>query len=324
MKKKALIIFVALAFVLLGGVTVNFLQGVFASEGEHTVLIKYVTVNANGEETIFETYSETYSDGDIISVKSPDKYGYVPEKAEIKAVATCDYNITVKYICQHVETTIETGYTDTYHWERKNCDSCGAELLYEEAEHTIIETVVNEAVYDGIQWVDGLLCKTCSNCEYYKEEAYRKASFSMVFGGEALISNLSGDINYDDGGADGYGTHSGYNIIFADASVASVFDVLFNNGLVTFGNGDFLISENANITCTLEYDESVWGENAISVRPKNYIPVSTDYYIRIGQNWRVIFGSPSITVVDSAWYNSPTCPLLTAPITLTLTYDYTA
>ncbi|MBQ7294263.1 MAG: hypothetical protein IJW79_11055 [Clostridia bacterium] len=324
MKKKVFILLIMLAALLLIGATVNLFHTSFDTENEYTVVIKYATVNADGEIEVFKTYSETYADGDIISVKSPSKYGYVPEKEEIKAVANCDYNITVKYICQHVETSTKTGYTDTYHWERKICDSCGTELIYEEVEHTTIETVVNEAVYDGTQWIDGILQTACTDCEYHKDEPYKKASYSMTFGGEAFISNLNGDVDYDDGGgSDGCGSHSGYNILFADVSIASEFDVLFENGFVRFGEADLLIADNAEISCTVEYDESVWGENAISVRPKNYSSVSTDYYIRIGQTWRVIFGSPSVTIVDRDWYNSPTCPLLTSPITVTLTYDYT-
>lgn len=324
MKKKVLFILVIFSAVLLIGATVSFLGSTFDTSEEYSVVIKYATVNEDGETEVFKTYSASYLEGETIRVKSPDLYGYVADKNEIAAIANNDYYITVRYICQHVDTITEEGYADTYHYERKRCDICGVELLYEETEHNYIESVINEAVYDGTQWIDGTLRIECSDCEYQKDEPYKKASYSMTFGGEELISNITGDVDYDDGGGtDGYGSHSGYNILFADAFNVPEFDLLFDNGFVKFGEADLLIADNAEISCTIEYDESVWGENAVSVRPKNYSSVSTDYYIRIGQTWRVIFGSKFVTVVDREWYNSPDCPLLTAPITVTLTYDYT-
>lgn len=312
MKKKVFFILVIFSAVLLIGATVSFLGSTFDASEEYSVVIKYATVNADGETEVFKTYSASYLEGETIRVKSPDLYGYVADKNEIAAIANNDYYITVRYICQHVDTSeADIRYTDTSHYEFKTCNSCYAELIDNVTIHTLYDYQVLE--YPNSEKV-GTIIRKCEHCNYEITEEFTTLTKTLVFGGD-IVNEFSG--------YSAPKTIGNYHLAEKQFVLlkpgATEWDLIFDGVNIdnTLGIGD-------GATVTIEYDKSVWGESTIEFKQSSNENIDSDYSVRIANNWRVIFGFETRDDGDIASFiQDENCPLKLAPLTITVTYDYT-
>ena len=99
-------------------------------------------------------------------------------------------------------------------------------------------------------------------------------------------------------------------------------DVIFD-GIVNF-DGKSGLSDAA--TVTFSYDKEAWNNAEIIYKKDPALPTvnNAHYSFRFGNGWRVVFGFEGLSSgVMSDFVFDDSCPLITSPITITLTYDFT-
>lgn len=162
---------------------------------------------------------------------------------------------------------------------------------------------------------DGVIEYGCLTCDHSYRESFTALSRTITFGGDAVADLPEVFLNDY-----GYGIAPTEQFIFLKKSFVPEWQVFFDYG-ITFGAS---AAAPENVTVTFEYDESVWGENAISFRRSLSQSVDTDYHFRLatGGNNAIIFRSIYMNVTASEWLDAEDCPLVTSPIKVTLTYDW--
>ena len=283
--KKIVIALFVLAVVLLGGFAANSLQGIFAEGDTYNVVIKYQTLAAEGSPTLYKTFTEEYSEGEQINIKSPEIKGYKPNKANVSAVVKSDLYLTVNYSCLH------SGEFD--------------ESLDEVVTYPTADTV-------------GIIKHYCDTCDGYYQEEFITLTRTFTFGGESVRElSAQGQV------VDGYGIPSDNEKVFVLLKdYLPELDIIFD-GLSGF-DGKTGLSDAATVTFT--YDEEAWNNANLIYKKSPEIPAvaDADYSFRFGNGWRIVFGFEGRS--DGSlpdFIFSDDCPLITAPLTITLTYDYT-
>lgn len=162
---------------------------------------------------------------------------------------------------------------------------------------------------------DGVIEYGCLTCDHSYRESFTALSRTITFGGDAVLDLPEKEYNDL-----GYGVAPNGQFVWIRKTATPEWDVIFDYGF-TF---DSYSPPPENVTVTFEYDESVWGENAISFRKSLSQSVDTDYHFRLetgGKN-ALIFRSIYTNVTASEWLDAEDCPLVTSPIKVTLTYDW--
>ena len=315
--KKIVIALFALAVVLLGGFTVGVLQGITPEKNTFNVVIKYYTVDSYGEQTLYKTYSEEYAEGEQINIKSPTIEGYQPNKEKVSAIVKSDLNITVLYHCAHLVLT-DCGYTNSdnqHHRHEKVCDTCYSSILGELEEHVPDESLDKVISYPTSTAV-GVLERTCSLCSTTYTEEFTTLTRTVTFGGEILRGLTVGD------SSDGYTLENSGQVLVRRSNALPELDIIFNG--ITHFNGNIGLGEAASVT--FSYDKEAWNNDKIVYRALMSDPVDADadFSFRFGNAYRIILGYEGRTDgYLSEFIADENCPLFSAPLTITLTYDYT-
>ena len=281
--KKIVIALLALAVVLLGGFTVGVLQGIIPEENTCNVVIKYYTVDSYGEQTLYKTYSEEYAEGEQINIKSPEIKGYKPNKTNVSAVVKSDLYLTVNYSCLH------SGEFD--------------ESLDEVVRYPTADTV-------------GIIKHYCDTCDGYYQEEFTTLTRTVTFGGEILRGLTVRD------SFDGYTLENSGQVLVRRSNALPELDIIFNG--ITHFNGNIGLGEAASVT--FSYDKEAWNNDKIVYRALMSDPVDADadFSFRFGNAYRIILGYEGRTDgYLSEFIADENCPLFSAPLTITLTYDYT-
>lgn len=314
--KKVIYILFALAAVLLLGITANLVKNIGSSDDMCEVVINYNVVDADGNSTRFDTYREEHPRGERINVVSPKKSGYTPDKQNVIAVVKSDMVFNVNYSCVHVYTEVAS-YDDMYHFTKLSCASCGYETITDKEEHNWH----NETCYpDEDNYWSGYMWSGCYECEWSHEYQMLERIATFTFGGDVLTSlSISGQ------SANGYLVNSG-KIVRLRSDVPGFDDVCSgvqdSNGYTGyFPYGDSTL--NKGIKVELEYDETVWGENAIAFKYLTSEKTDSPYSISCGDSWRFIFRIEEGNVDHWDWISEPQdCPLIQSPITIKVTTYY--
>lgn len=288
----------------------------FPEENTCNVVIKYYTVDSHGERTLYKTYSEEYAEGEQINIKSPAIEGYKPNKEKVSAIVKSDLNVTVLYQCTHFNSN-GLGYSivnNQYHYQEKYCETCYAFFSGDYEEHVPDESRDKVISYPTSTTV-GTLERFCSLCSATYTEEFTTLTRTIVFGGDIVGDFVAantevGDyrLNVDDNN----------NALILYKSGAPEWNIILDGVDIDtyYGIGD-------GATLSIEYDKSVWRNATIDFRESAIEFSDANFCIRIADGWRVIFQAYTWGSSTENFILSDNCPLKTAPLTLTLTYDYT-
>ena len=282
--RKVVIILIALAVILLGGFTANSLQGIFAEGDTYNVVIKYQTLAADGSPTLYKTFTEEYSEGEQINIKSPEIKGYKPNKTNVSAVVNSDLYLTVNYSCLH------SGEFDES-----------------------LDEVVTYPTADSV----GIIKHYCDTCDGYYQEEFTSLTRTVTFGGEEL-NNLTRVGEF----YNGYSLQNGGGILILQKEYLPELDIIFN-GIIDF-DGNVGLSDAATVTFSYDKVAWDNADIVYKANPNYPVVDGVDFSFRFGNSWRLIFGYEGRDGGSlSNFVLSPDCPLKTSPLTITLTYDYT-
>lgn len=168
----------------------------------------------------------------------------------------------------------------------------------------------------------GLLQRKCTVCGEFYEEEFTTLTRKVIFGGDSAKFFNTKDRLYSES-PESYVVQDNSFILLKTG--CHEFDIIFDG--IDFDKEKGFGEAG---TVTLEYDESVWGEDTIMFK-NGAAAAYKDFYIRFADNWRIYF---KWAYYDPANYDNPgqtfeewllrdDCPLKTSPITITLTYDFT-
>ena len=163
---------------------------------------------------------------------------------------------------------------------------------------------------------DGVMEYTCENCGEFVHTTFTKLSRTITFGGAPLEDTIRS------GAVTGYRVNTSDLVVTLKQTFAPEWKVFYDYGLL-FGNNAW-IPDNCDVS--YEYDETIWGEGALGFTRAKQHPYSEPYRFRVaaGNTIAIMFES-KLFVSGSAlteWANPETCPLVLAPIKVTLTYDW--
>ena len=158
---------------------------------------------------------------------------------------------------------------------------------------------------------DGIIEYTCAKCGEVYRENFTSLSRTTTFGGTDLVNSPS---------SHGYSVDSSGKTITRTKASASELNAILDCG-IPFGANDEVPDR---LDVTFEYDTSVWGYNAISFMRSKVDTVETSYFFRVINNNKscLLFKSSDVNVASSDWLKSPNCPLVLAPVKVTLTYNW--
>ena len=163
---------------------------------------------------------------------------------------------------------------------------------------------------------DGVMKYTCDNCGEFVQTTFTKLSRTIIFGGKAFDDYLRMNVS------NGYAVKENDLCVTLKQANVPEWEVFYAYGL-EFGN-DAWVPENVDVE--YEYDESVWGEGAVGFTRAKQHAYSEPYRFRIaaGKTIAIMFESKLFTDSTSLhnWAWPDTCPLVFAPIKVTLTYDW--
>ena len=281
--KKIVIALFVFAVILLGGMTAGMLQGMFPEEDTYKVVIRYNVVNGKGESTLYDTYSENHALGEYINISSPQIEGYKPNKEKVVAIVGSELFVTVNYEC--------------------------AEHVYDESEDVVLKYPTSKSA--------GIIQHNCAVCGICTEE-FTTLSRTIVFGGDIIDKfielNPPPYVSVDD-----YILKPDEELFVLLKAGAPEWDIILDGVKIDNSRGI-----GAGATVTVDYDKTAWNNAVIEFKQDCNESIDADYYIRIANSWRVNFGfekNPNREMED--FILSEDCPLRTAPLTITLTYDYT-
>ena len=181
--------------------------------------------------------------------------------------------------------------------------------------HSHPDCLVERVVRYPTEDTDGIIRKECSKCSYYEQDEFTSLTRTLVFGGDSL-NYFTSTTQIGSKNSEYYEFKSETLILHKKGSTE--FDVILDG--LSFDSSEGLP---LNAKVTLIYDEYVWGDNAVAFKRGSKDDSGTDFFIRVADNWRVIFGSQSRWGGDfDEWFVSPDCPLKTSPITIVLTCDF--
>ena len=162
---------------------------------------------------------------------------------------------------------------------------------------------------------DGVIEYGCLTCDHSYRESFTTLSRTITFGGDAVVDLP--EVPLSDYG---YGIAPTDQFIFLKKSFVPEWQVFFDYGII-FGAS---AAAPENVTVTFEYDESIWGEDAITFRRSLAQSVESNYHMRLatGASNAIILRSLYMNVTASEWLDAEDCPLVISPIKVTLTYDW--
>lgn len=280
----------------------------------YSVVVRYEALDSQGIGTLFKTYTGEHSAGEQIIIKSPSKDGYTAEKSQISVVVNSDILMTVKYTCNHTMLS-EVKWTSNAnsHTSYRVCQHCNAVRSNNDTSaHTYgLKAVLSYPTPEA----EGKYTQTCSVCNHTKSVKFTELTETITFGGEALRDFKNDTSN--DNVINGYMIFNGSGITLLK-EYATELDSIFNGVEVDategiLGNG---------LTVTLDYDKDIWSDNGVVFKPHMSDPEPVHGYIRFGKGWRIIYNHSGGNF--TSWISDDDCPLITAPITITVTYDFTA
>ncbi len=304
---------VVLALVAIFGLVAVLFESEQDSGETYRVIIRYETLDKNGNATLFKTYEKEHEAGEQVVIKAPEKKGYAPEKEQLATVVDSDIYMTVQYRCTHATFSATRWVnTENSHTSYRLCATCHAEVSNKAtAAHAFgIKTVHSYPTPEA----EGEYTETCAVCNYEHTVSFTKITQKVTFGGEELRA-FKGQI--------GTGTQGKYYMMERGLVLwkqhAPELDCIFDGVEVDSANG--IIGKGLSVS--LDYDENIWGAAA---------PVFLDHieysnhgysYIRFGDNYRVVYYHDQAADAFSTFLSRDDCPLITAPIEITITYDFT-
>lgn len=312
--KKVMFLFLALAAVLLLGIVFNLVRGISSEKDMCKVVINYNLVDSDGFSTRFDTYRAEHAVGERINITSPEKEGYSPDREKISTVVKTDLIFNVNYSCEHSSFTYsDMFYKEDGHYYTEVCSNCGYGYDICEGSHSF-DCYYSYPDVDN-DW-NGYFCVYCyCGYEYYTYPVEKTATFTL--GGTSLLGLTGSGTS-----ANGYLAEAKKVVLLRsstpqfDEVCSGVSDSNFYTGYFPYGDATL----NKGIKIELEYDESVWGENAISFKYSRTDIADTPYSISCGDAWRFIFTVEDDSVSDCfEWLKSGDCPLITSPITIKVT-----
>ena len=160
----------------------------------------------------------------------------------------------------------------------------------------------------------GIIKHYCDTCDGYYQEEFTTLTRTLTFGGDIVGEFVAGNTTIDN-----YILVRDTNVFVLLKDGCPEWDIIFDGVTIDnhYGIGD-------GATVTVDYDKSVWNNAKIGFKQSPTDNIDTDYSIRIANNWRVMFGfelRSDGNIFD--FILSDDCPLKTAPLTITVTYDYT-
>ena len=156
---------------------------------------------------------------------------------------------------------------------------------------------------------------TCLTCGEKKNVALDVTRGEFVFGGEEYLQNLS-SLQCNEFGYQ----YSGGTVkkdLFVKSEYAKSLNEVFEKGIFDTDSSDNLLRD--NVIFEIEYDESIWGENAFTLRRSNADEVVNLYGLRLGQSWRISFSLKDDSSINK-WLAKDGCPLKISPITVKVIY----
>ena len=161
---------------------------------------------------------------------------------------------------------------------------------------------------------DGVMEYTCETCGEFIHTTFTKLSRTIYFGGADY------EVYLRNGTKTGYTANDWDNCITLKQSYVPEWKVFYDYGL-EFGNNAWL-PENCDVE--YEYDESVWGIDAVGFTRAKQDLYDEPYRFRIasGSTIAIMFESNSGTFDWDLFKDPDNCPLVRAPIKVTLSYDW--
>ena len=308
-RKKLIIIACIAIFFLVFAIFFNLAKTIDPSEETYNVTVYYV---AGDSTEPFKTYSEDYPEGYMLTVNSPELFGYKPQRDKLSLIVASDVFVVVKYDCLHFETSVKETmvgsetccyYSDTY------CTLCNEIINHTEAGHSPdSSTLVVEYYPTSEEPGKGVI--SCSHCNRERDYYFSTLTRTIEFGGEELKDMFfyTAGVVYN-----GY-TYTGGELVLLK-NYASELDCIFD--------GIDMSQENwaDGLTVNIEYDG--WNET-VAFCQDHLADIPETFKVRFGNDWRIIMHySPHVSGNLKSWLNSDSCPLRTSPLKITLTYDFT-
>lgn len=156
---------------------------------------------------------------------------------------------------------------------------------------------------------------TCALCGEVYRETFTKLSRMVVFGGpEVLYDNEAIKYKVDVGG----------RVVLMKRSSVDALDAIFDYGVKFSEDGKVTIPK--NMSADIRYRSAWWGRQAVTFQRSKDQAVNSKYFLRFTKADRplIMLGSNELNVASPEWLDVSGCPLVTAPLEITLTYDWRA
>ena len=349
-----MIVFLVLSLVFVLGLIANLSNQFPTDEETCKITVNYRFVDCDDNVTNRNNYENVYTKGEQVNIPTPVVEGYTPDKECVKIVADTDMVFNVTYTCNsHVVQVYDPAvfdYDSEQHWACHRCTICGAIGQRDEYETHFLfgvdsteEVVVDNRHYrknycycgyyelDSSDYHDfevlridyypsetrsgsyAIGCRMCD--ETYSEVEFDVLTQSIIFGGDIINTIKDFSVSYE-----GYLLSGNNANLVRLASNVPEFTYLENGGVYIL-NGNTL---NPKINVTLEYDENVWGENAISFKRNLNDTTDTKFSVSIGNNYRIVFKIEDKSGLPTwlEWLQDENCPLAISPIRLIVSYDF--
>lgn len=209
-----------------------------------------------------------------------------------------------------------------------NCRLCGQDLYNNHSFNkngTCVKCEVFIYCECNMEWLEELICYPsdtepgqlkhyCINCGMSYIEEFTSLSRTITFGGEAFRDYL---VN---GTKNGYAVKPNDKVITLAQSATPEWDIFYDIPLL-FGNDSKLQD---CVYVDYYYDEEIWGKDDLGFSRQKNISYDEPYRFRIaaGNTIAIMFESNTIEIWSSEWTDPDTCPLVLAPITVTMTFNW--
>ena len=188
-------------------------------------------------------------------------------------------------------------------------------VLYE-CVHFIPDESLDKVISYPTSTTVGILERTCSLCGSTYIEDFTSLTRTFTFGDESLKSlKLGSSIN-------GYSfVNDGQVLVCLDSALPEL-DIIFD-GIENFSGN---VGLGYASTASISYDKEAWDNAKIVYRHtmSEPVPEDVDFLFIFGNRNRAILGfDPLSECFMTDFLADDSCPLFSAPLTITLTYDYT-
>lgn len=234
-----------------------------------------------------------------------------------------EYDVTINYILSEADEPFEvysekhengeqiiinSPIIDGYTADKENIAAVVKSNLYITVTYSCLHLNYSDAVTDIENEVNVYTCLTCGEKKNVGLDVTRG---EFVFGGEAYLKGLSSS-NCNEFGYQ-YSSGSVKSTLFINAEYTESLSKVFEKKIFDTDSQENLLCD--NVIFEIDYDESVWGENAFTLRRFDSQTVVNPYILRLGRTWRIAFSLKDGSSVKT-WLAKEDCPLKISPITV--------